>query len=109
MEGDVSLGSMERIMESETGPKKTIKWAVIIPIIALVVVVVAAVIIIIFATSGDKDNKDTCIIGEKEKCATCDGDKCGSCNYGYILVDGVCQDYFSFVSTYNVQNTEESI
>ena len=106
MEGNISLGSMERIIENEAGPKNRIKWAVIIPIIAILVVVAAIVIIIIVSKSGDKD---TCIIGEKEKCASCDGDKCGSCNYGYILVDGVCQEYFSFVSTYNVQNTEESI
>ena len=75
MEGD--LENMEQILVTEITPKKAIKWTIIIPIIVLVVIV-AVVIIIIFATSGDKDN---CIIGKKEKCATCDGDKYRSCNY----------------------------
>ena len=108
MEGDVSLGSMERIMENEGGPKKKIKWVVIIPIIAILVVA-AVVLIIIVSTSSGSEGEDTCTKGEKEKCKTCDGDKCGSCNYGYKLVDGQCKKDFSFISTYNVESTEESI
>ena len=108
MEGDVSLGSMERIMDNEGPPKKKIKWVVIIPIIAILVVVAVVLSIIVSLSSGSED-EDTCIKGEKEKCKTCDGDKCGSCNDGYILVDGQCKKDFSFISTYNVESTEESI
>ena len=106
MEGDVSMGSMERIMESEAGPKKKIKWAIIIPIIAIVVAAVVIGIIIIISTNGDGD---TCVKGDKEKCETCDGDKCRTCNYKYKLVDGKCKADFSFFSTYNVSSTTKSI
>ena len=66
-------------------PKKAIKWTLIIPIIILIVLVMIIVIIIVLKKSGNQ-----CIIGNGDKCLTCKGKECGSCNEGYKLVNGKC-------------------
>ena len=66
-------------------PKKAIKWTLIIPIIILIVLVMIIVIIIVLKKSGNQ-----CIIGNGDKCLTCKGKECGSCNEGYKLINGKC-------------------
>ena len=37
-----------------------------------------------------KIEEEACDKGENEKCLTCEGDHCGSCNIGYKLKEGKC-------------------
>ena len=47
-----------------------------------------------------KIEEETCDKGENEKCLTCQGDHCGSCNIGYKLKEGKCVFTYSFKATY---------
>ena len=55
------------------------------------------------------ENKDTCEKGEDDLCLTCDGNKCGSCNDKYDLVNGVCEPTFDIKSIYIAISNHEKI
>ena len=50
--------------------------------------------------SSDKQDETTCEKGGDDLCKTCDGNKCGSCNDKYNLVNGVCEPNFDIKSIY---------
>ena len=79
------VNKVENMDKEEKRPKKAIKWTIIIPIIVLITLVMIIFIIIVSKKSGDQ-----CIIGSEDKCLTCKGKDCGSCNDGYKLVEGKC-------------------
>ena len=61
-------------------------------------------------TIDHDDNKDTCEIGEEEKCLTCDENKkeCKACNIGFKLVEGKCKtDYFMKVVYFTKQENDK--
>ena len=50
-----------------------------------------------------------CDKGVNEKCLTCDGEKCGSCNNGYQLINGECKLIYSFKGLYKTKDPNESV
>ena len=62
----------------------------------------------------DSDNKikectKTCDKGKDNKCLTCDGGKCGTCNLGYKLYKGKCIDNFSIKGSYTTTKNNQKI
>ena len=55
--------------------------------------------------------KNTCEIGEEEKCSACYEDKieCKSCNIGYKLVNGKCRPDFYIKAIYQVNSPGDTI
>ena len=58
---------------------------------------------------GNKICVEMCEKGENEKCLTCEKNKCGSCNKGYLLINGKCLLNFSFKALYKTSNENENI
>ena len=56
-----------------------------------------------------KIEEETCDKGENEKCLTCKGDLCGSCNIGYKLKEGKCVFTYSFKATYEATNLNKMV
>ena len=54
-----------------------------------------------------KIEEETCDKGENEKCLTCEGDHCGSCNIGYKLKEGKCVFTYSFKATYELTTSNK--
>ena len=54
-----------------------------------------------------KIEEETCNKGENEKCLTCEGDHCGSCNIGYKLKEGKCIFTYSFKATYELSTSNK--
>ena len=61
----------------------------------------------------DKDEKEeeeeTCEIGEEEKCLTCNGTNCSSCNIGYKIKEGKCILNYSFKAIYNAERNGSTV
>ena len=59
---------------------------------------------------NEKTN-NSCIIGEEEKCLTCnyDNNKCSSCNIGYKLSNGECILNYSLKAIYNIKKENEDV
>ena len=59
--------------------------------------------------SSDKQDETTCEKGGDDLCKTCDGNKCGSCNEKYNLVNGVCEPNFDIKSIYTTTSNNQNI
>jgi len=81
------------------------------------ILLILLIIIISASVSGGSKNKDnsdkqdenTCEKGGDDLCKTCDGNKCGSCNDKYNLVNGVCEHNFDIKSVYTVTSNNKNI
>ena len=61
------------------------------------------------AKKGNKICVKMCEKGENEKCLTCNKNECGSCNKGYLLINGKCLVNYSFKAMYKTNNEKENI
>ena len=53
--------------------------------------------------------EETCDKGDNEKCLTCKGNLCGSCNIGYKLKEGKCAFTYSFKATYEATTLKKMV
>jgi surface protein len=81
------------------------KLVIMIIVILLVIILIGLIVFLIFFLKSEPE----CDLGEDSKCLTCDKDKCGSCNYGFVLSEGKCLIHYSFKASYNTREDNQTI
>ena len=66
-------------------------------------------LILFLSRKKEKDEEPKCDMGEEEKCLTCNGINCASCNIGYKLIEGKCILNYSFKATYDSKKNNSYI
>ena len=83
------------------------KNLIIISSILLLLIIIIIIILILLLSK----EKDLCEKGDEEKCLSCSDKKgeCSSCNPGYILSNGKCEQNYSFKAIYYTSSENEKI
>ena len=99
--GDTLVGSVGNFDKSEMKKRKMIRIIIVISAILLIAIIV---LVLYFCL---RSNGDSCDKGENDKCLTCDGKKCRSCNPFFRLENGKCRFIYSFESIYNISPSND--
>ena len=81
------------------------KLIIMIIVILLVIIIIGLIVFLILFLNSEPE----CEIGEDSKCLTCEKDKCGSCNKGFLLSEGKCLINYSFKATFNITAENQTI